>query len=135
MIYVLDGQGGGVGRSLIERLKTRVPQEKITAVGTNSMATAAMLKAGAGIGATGENSVVYCCGQAGKEDVIVGPLGIVLANSMLGEITPAMAAAVSQSLAHKILIPVSRCRASVAGVAEKPLTQYIDEAVQLIQER
>lgn len=133
-VYVFDGQGGGVGRGFIERLKATLPECNLVAVGSNAMATAAMLKSGANAGATGENSVVWCCKQAQAGDVIIGPLGIVLANSMLGEFTPVMTAAVSESRAHKILIPVSRCRATVAGVTEKTLSQYLDDAVLSVQD-
>ncbi len=132
-VYVFDGQGGGIGRALIERLRNTFPNSQIIAVGSNSMATAAMLKGGANTGATGENAVVYCCQQAQPTDVIAGPLGIVLANAMLGEFSPVMARAVAESRAYKILIPVSRCRASVAGVTEKPLSQYLEDAVELIR--
>lgn len=129
-IVIIDGQGGGFGRALIEKLCQRRPTDCcIVAVGTNAMATAAMLKAGADMGATGENPVLA---NSATADVIAGPMGIVLANSMLGEVTPAMAAAVASSPARRVLIPVTKCSTFVAGVVEKPLTQYIEDAAAMI---
>ena len=101
-ILVIDGQGGGLGRQLVAAVKKAVPQAVVTAIGTNSAATSAMLKAGADRAATGENAVVVGCRRA---DVILGPIGIVMADALLGEITPAMAQAVAQSDARRILIP------------------------------
>ena len=101
-ILVIDGQGGGIGRQVVQAVKAAFPEADVTAVGTNSTAAAAMLKAGANRAATGENSVKVCCRSA---DVIIGPVAIVIADSLLGEITPAMAAAVGQSAAARILIP------------------------------
>lgn len=132
-IYIIDGQGGGIGRSLIEGIKQEAIHAEVVALGSNAMATASMLKAGANAGATGENAILYCCGRARERDVIIGPMGIILANSMLGEFSAAMAAAVSQSSAHKILLPVSRCHATIAGVAEKTLAQYIDDAIIILK--
>ncbi|WP_195984477.1 DUF3842 family protein [Clostridium sp. D33t1_170424_F3] len=129
-ILVIDGQGGGIGKCLIEKLRQAMPQAQIVAVGTNSLATSAMLKAGASVGATGENPAVF---NAKSADVIAGPIGIIMANAMWGEITPAMAAAVSGSPAQKVLIPIEKCRIHVAGNVEKPLTKYIEEAVAAIQ--
>lgn len=126
-ILVIDGQGGKMGAALTEQILRSVPQAELVAVGTNSMATAAMLRAGAPAAATGENPVVVNSAWA---DVIVGPIGIIAANALLGEITPKMAAAVSESSAKKVLIPVSRCAVSVVGVQEKPLAEYVREAVQ-----
>lgn len=134
-IYVLDGQGGGIGRSLIEKMKAELAGVRVIAVGSNAMATSAMLKGGADAGATGENAVVYCCKQALEDDIITGPIGIVMANAMLGEFTPDMARAVSESRAHKVLVPVSRCRATVAGVTEKPLSAYVEDAVAAVKKR
>lgn len=129
-IVIIDGQGGGFGKALIEKLCQQRPDNcRIIAVGTNSMATAAMMKAGADVGATGENPVVV---NSATADIIAGPMGIVLANSMLGEFTPAMAAAVAGSSAQRVLIPVTKCSTFVAGVVEKPLTQYIGDAATLI---
>lgn len=121
-IVIIDGQGGKMGAALTSQLKANVKNAEIIAVGTNSTATAAMLKAGADAGATGENPVAVCCADA---DIIAGPMGIITANALLGEITPKMAAAVSESRAHKLLIPVSRCSVTVVGTAELPLGEYV----------
>lgn len=112
-ILVIDGQGGGIGRQLISSLKAARPIDTLIAVGTNSAATSAMLKAGADDAATGENAVIVNCRNA---DVIVGPVGIAIADSLMGEITPAMAKAVGQSRAKRILIPLNRCNTWIAGV-------------------
>jgi len=127
-IVVIDGQGGRMGSALVAALRDAVPQAELIAIGTNAMATAAMLKAGAHAGATGENPVMVAARTA---DVIVGPLGIVLANAMLGEITPAMAVAVGESAAEKVLLPATRC-ATVVGVESAPLGDYVREAVRHI---
>jgi len=126
-IMIFDGQGGGLGRALVERVRQELPEAELIAVGTNALATAAMHKAGAAACATGENAVIYNCGQA---DVIIGALGIGFANSMHGEISPAMARAVSESRAAKLLIPVSKCAVSVMGTAEKGMAAYISEAME-----
>ena len=129
-IVVIDGQGGGIGKNLVERLRAELPETQIVAVGANSIATSAMLKAGANVGATGENAVQYNVRTA---DVVAGPIGILVANAMWGEITPAMAAAVSASPAQKVLSPVEQCRVHVAGVVEKALSRYIEDAVEVIR--
>ena len=129
-ITIIDGQGGGFGRSLIEALRKNGIENEIIAVGTNSLATSAMLRAGANAGATGENAVLV---NAARADIIAGPIGLVLANSMLGECSPAMASAIAQSRAKKVLIPVNTCGALVAGLPEKPLAAYIADAVLLIE--
>ena len=129
-IVVIDGQGGRLGKLLVEGVKARLPKAEVWALGTNSIATSTMLRAGAQEGATGENPVIYNTKSA---DVIIGPIGIVLANSLLGEITPAMAAAVAQSDAQKILIPMNRCKSAIAGVSEAPLAEYIELAANLLQ--
>ncbi len=126
-IVILDGQGGRLGRMLVEQLKISLPQAEITALGTNSIATAAMLKAGADAGATGENPVLVACRNA---QLIIGPLGIVIADSLLGEITPEMAKAVGQSPAHKILIPINRCNNTVVGIGNLSYTDYVRLAVE-----
>ena len=100
-ILVIDGQGGRLGKQLIESINRTFPQAEITAVGTNSIATAAMLRAGAAQGATGENPVVVASKQA---DIIVGPIGIVIADSLLGEVTAAMANAVARSSAARVFL-------------------------------
>lgn len=128
-VLIIDGQGGRIGRSLAEKLLSKNCPCRLLAVGTNSMATAAMLKAGIQDAATGENPVCVCADEA---DIITGPLGILAANSLMGEITPRMAAAVSESKAVKILVPVTRCRVRVAGVSELPVTAYIDQATETI---
>ena len=127
-IIVIDGQGGRIGKTVIEQIREAKIDCTITALGTNSLATSAMIKAGADNGATGENPVVVGCRNA---DIIIGPIGIIAADSMLGEITPKMAEAVGRSDARKILIPVNKCF-EVAGVREMSLSQYVSEAVSLI---
>ena len=128
-ILVIDGQGGRLGAQLIKEIRTRLPQSRIMAVGTNSVATAAMLKAGAEESATGENPVVVACRKA---DVIVGPVGIVIADAMLGEITEKMACAVARSASKRILIPMNRCDHIIAGVGEQSLSALIADAVDKI---
>ena len=130
-ILVIDGQGGRMGKSVIEQLKKKWPDLAITAIGTNSLATSAMLKAGASAAATGENPILV---NSRTADIIIGPIGIVMANSLLGEITPAMAEAVSSSPAFKILIPVNRCCHFIVGCGEQSLTAYISEVVDKIDE-
>lgn len=128
-VVVIDGQGGGMGRSLVEAIGKKCPSLEIIAVGTNSAATANMIK-GSGInGATGENAVVY---NSGRADIIVGPMGIILANAMYGEITPKMAEAITSSEARLILIPMNKCHATVVGVVDKKWPEYIEEAVDAI---
>ncbi|MEE0707442.1 MAG: DUF3842 family protein [Gemmiger sp.] len=129
LILVLDGQGGGMGVQLIKMLASQLPQDcDLLAVGTNVMATSAMLKAGAPHGATGENAVVY---NAARADLILGPIGMILANGILGEVSPAMAAAVSAASAEKILIPSSHCGVQIAGTQDCPLETYLQSAVTL----
>lgn len=129
MILVIDGQGGGIGRSLVELLKTAYPQEEIGVVGANAIATANMVKAGPSFAVTGENGVIY---NSSLADVIVGPIGIALANAMHGEITPAMAMAVSSSRAKLVLVPMNHCHAYICGIEEKRITDYLTEAVTII---
>lgn len=129
-VLIIDGQGGGVGRLLVERIAGQFPDANIIACGTNSMATANMLKGAKISGATGENAVVY---NAGRADIIVGPVGIVMANAMLGEITPGMAAAVTGSSAGIILIPMNRCQTRIAGVQEKKISEYVDEVIEIMK--
>ena len=128
-VLVIDGQGGGLGRQLVAGIKNIDGIETI-AVGTNSLATSAMLKAGASKAATGENAVIVACRKA---DVIMGAIGIVAADSMLGEITPAMATAISRSEAIKILIPMNKCDIIISGVESKSMASYVDEAVKQIE--
>lgn len=125
-ILIIDAQGGGVGRQLVTAIKKEIPGLSLTAVGTNSIATAAMLKAGADQGATGENAIVVC---AEKADIIIGPVGIVIANSLLGEITPVMATAIGKSRAKRLLIPINHCDNIVIGIADLNLGKLIQQTV------
>ena len=129
-VLVIDGQGGGLGRQLTAALAAGCPDIELTAVGTNSIAASAMLKAGAHRAATGENAVVVNCRHA---DVIVGPIGIVIADALLGEITPAMAAAVCQSGAKRVLVPINHCENYVVGVPEQPVSQLVSAAAQKVK--
>ncbi|MBQ7519305.1 MAG: DUF3842 family protein [Clostridia bacterium] len=126
-VVVIDAQGGGVGRMLVEQLKRALPRQPLLAVGANALATSAMLKAGADQAATGENAVRVAAADA---DLILAPIGLVLADAMLGEVTALMAAAVGGSRAHKILIPSGRCGVTVAGVERQSLSELIALAVQ-----
>lgn len=130
-ILIIDGQGGMLGKQMVEAVKRLQADGEIIAVGTNSIATANMLKAGADRGATGENAVIVAARSA---DVIVGPIGIVIADSLLGEITPKMAVALGQSGAAKILIPVNKCNNIVIGASDKSTSELIEEAIKKIQE-
>ena len=130
-VLVIDGQGGGLGRQLVSALAAACPEAELTAVGTNSLAANAMLKAGASRAATGENAVVVNCRHA---DVIVGPIGIVIADALLGEITPAMAAAVCQSGAKRVLVPINHCENYVVGVPDQPVSQLVAAAAQKVKE-
>lgn len=125
-ILVIDAQGGGIGKQVVSAIKKRYPEQRIMAVGTNSAATSAMLKAGADNAATGENAVIVC---SRKADVIIGPIGIVIADALYGEITAAMAVAVGQSSARRILIPVNHCENFVVGVSEIATGALIEKAV------
>jgi len=130
-VAVIDGQSGRIGQLFVERVtKAKLPCELI-AIGTNAIATSAMLKAGAGAGATGENPVIVACRTA---DVIVGPIGILAADAMLGEITPAMAAAVGRSGAKKLLLPVNLCNHIVVGTQSLSLSATLDEAVEILRQ-
>ncbi len=130
-VLVIDGQGGGLGRQLVSALAEACPEAELTAVGTNSLAANAMLKAGASRAATGENAVVVNCRHA---DVIVGPIGIVIADALLGEITPAMAAAVCQSGAKRVLVPINHCENYVVGVPDQPVSQLVAAAARKVKE-
>ena len=135
-IVVIDGQGGGIGRQLVGRLRERFPDAAITAVGANCSATNAMLKAGATSGATGENAVLVACRSAG---VIVGPVGIVIADALGGEVTPAMATAVAQSPAKRVLLPFNHCDNVIVGVGDYNITRLVqcavDEVAKLAEQR
>lgn len=128
-IMIVDGQGGGVGRSLVEAMRERYADAELIAVGTNAAATSNMMKGGTAVGATGENAVVY---NSARVDYIVGPVGIIMANAMLGEITPRMAEAIASADVPVLLIPMSRCNAQVMGVENRKLGDYIKEAVDKI---
>lgn len=125
-ILIIDGQGGKLGRQLVEAVLKAHPEATLTAVGTNSLATETMMKGGARRIATGENAVIV---GARRADVILGPIGIVLADALLGEISPAMAVAVGQSRAVKILVPLNRCETLVAGVNEPGASALIADAL------
>ena len=129
-VVVIDGQSGRMGQLFIERAKSASLPCQIMAVGINAIATSAMLKAGADNGATGENPVLVACRTA---DIIVGPIGILAADSLMGEISPAMAVAVGQSPARKLLLPVNQCNNIVAGVPNLSLGKLMDEAVELLK--
>ncbi|MDL2215739.1 DUF3842 family protein [Ruminococcaceae bacterium OttesenSCG-928-N02] len=128
-ILVIDGQGGKMGKALVEQLREACPQATLTAVGTNSIATSVMLQAGAQQGATGENPVMV---NAMLARYIVGPIGILTPNALLGEITPAMAAAVGASGAKKVLIPANQCGVHVVGTKKATLKEYVRQAVEYI---
>lgn len=121
-IVIIDGQGGRMGKAVIEKLHELYPELETYAIGTNSIATSSMMKAGASYGATGENPAIV---NAQDADIIIGPIGIVMANALLGEITPAMAAAIGASSAYKILIPVNRCNHFIVGCQNSTLSEYI----------
>ena len=125
-IVIIDGQGGRIGCMLISGIKEKLPAQEITAVGSNTIATTAMLKAGADHGATGENPVIYNSSYA---EIIAGPIGLLAANSLYGEITPKMALAIGESRAKKILIPIGKCNLYVAGTVEMSFPDYISQAV------
>lgn len=131
-VLVIDGQGGKIGKLLVEEIKKNIPKVNIIAVGTNSIATSSMIKGGAEQAATGENPVITACRYV---DAIIGPIGIVIADSLLGEITPAMAVAVGQSRAAKILIPVNRCDKLVVGTRGMSAVEMIAEAIEMLKER
>lgn len=129
-ILIIDAQGGGIGRQLVSAIKENFPKYNVTAVGTNSAATTAMLKAGANRVATGENSVIVA---SRKADVIIGPIGIVIADSMMGEITPKMAVAVGQSDAKKIVIPFNHCENFVVGVEDFSIGEMIQKVIEQLK--
>jgi NAD(P)-dependent dehydrogenase (short-subunit alcohol dehydrogenase family) len=130
-IAVIDGQGGGIGKAIVEKLKaSNLPGVTILALGTNSAATLQMKKAGADEGATGENAIIY---NMDNVDVIMGVIAVLNANAMLGELSPKMAAAIGSSKASKVLIPVNRCGIHVVGLKAMNLAAYIDEAVETVK--
>lgn len=131
VLMVMDGQGGGIGRVIIKKLRDAFGEEvEILALGTNSVATSQMMKAGANRGATGENAIIT---MAPKVDIIIGPLAIIMAHSMLGEVTSPMSQAISSSNALKILIPLTQESATIVGVSDEPLPHLIDQAIEIIR--
>jgi len=129
---VMDGQGGGIGSAIIKGIREAISDElEIFALGTNSIATSRMMKAGANRGATGENAIVRTCG---KVDVIIGPLAILMSHSMMGEVTPRMSEAVCSSEAKKILIPLTQERVDIVGISGEPLPHLVNRAVKIIKE-
>ncbi|MCD8293841.1 MAG: DUF3842 family protein [Clostridia bacterium] len=125
-ILIIDAQGGGMGRQLVAAVKQAFPEDEITAVGTNSVATTAMLKAGADHAATGENAVMVGCRKA---DIIIGPVGIVIADALYGEITPAIALSIGQSNARRILVPTNLCGNIIVGVQDYSLSHLVAEVM------
>jgi len=132
IVMVMDGQGGGIGSAIIKGIREAISDElEIFALGTNSIATSRMMKAGANRGATGENAIVRTCG---KVDVIIGPLAILMSHSMMGEVTPRMSEAVCSSEAKKILIPLTQERVDIVGISGEPLPHLVNRAVKIIKE-
>ena len=130
-IIVIDGQGGNIGKQLVKSIRESFPEVYIRAIGTNSTATSNMLKGGADEGATGENAVVVGSKTA---DLIVGPIGIIVPDALLGEVTPLMAKAVSESSAKKLLIPLNRCDVLVAGTDNKSTGELLEDAIRKIRD-
>ena len=131
LVAIVDGQGGGMGRALAEAVKKNFPDLRVRALGTNALATAAMLKGGADEGATGENAVVF---GAGRAHILLGPVGALAANGLLGEVTPRMAEAIGASSAVKILLPSQRCSIRLAVGTGQPMQYYLDDAMRLLDE-
>jgi hypothetical protein len=128
---VMDGQGGGIGRAIIRKLRDAFGEDmQILALGTNSLATSQMMKAGANRGATGENAIVRTAIEA---DIIIGPLGIIIANAMMGEVTPDMSKAIGSSKALKVLIPLTQERVEIMGLSGEPLPHLIDKVIEIIK--
>ncbi len=131
-IAVVDGQGGGMGKHIMDKLRRELPEEiEFLALGTNALATSVMLRAGANEGATGENAVIY---NADKVDLIVGPISIMFPHAMSGELTPAMAEAIAGSQAPKVLLPLTRAGVNIVGIKPEPLPHLIDELVTRVKE-
>ncbi len=129
-ILIVDGQGGKIGRALAEAVLRELPEAHLSVIGTNAIATSNMLRSGVKDAATGENPVIV---TAPKADVIIGPIGIVIADSLMGEVTPKMALAVGQSRAKKILIPLNRCDNMVVGVEDIPLAEMIRRVIGMLR--
>lgn len=132
-ILVIDCQGGGIGKALISKIKEELKEAEVIAVGTNAMATSTMLKSNPNAAATGENAIIYNAGKLTETDFILGPIGIIAANSMYGEVSPAIAHAVSASEATSLLIPVARCKVHVAGTQNMSLENYISDIIQRLK--
>ena len=130
-ILLIDGQGGKIGKELTESILEKYPEVDLVTVGTNTIATSNMIKGGSKSAATGENAVIV---GARTADLIVGPIGIVIADSLLGEITPAMALAVAQSSATKILIPMSKCNNMIAGIKSQSMSDLLSDVLSKISE-
>ena len=129
-VVIIDGQGGRIGQAIVEAIIKKKLNCELIAIGTNSIAPSAMIKGGAKQGATGENPIIVACRDA---DVIIGPIGIISADSLLGEITPAMAVAVGQSKAMKLLLPVSHCNNQVIGVRQMTVNEIVSETVEFLK--
>ena len=130
-IAVIDGQGGGIGKATVERIRQVFGNEiEILGLGTNALAASIMMKAGANECASGENAVCY---NAGRVDVIIGSIGIIAANSMTGELSPGMAAAIASSQAIKLLIPLNHYNIKIIGTRNEPLPHMIDEAMETLR--
>ncbi|MBQ1347726.1 MAG: DUF3842 family protein [Erysipelotrichaceae bacterium] len=129
-IIVIDGQGGNIGKQLVKNIRDEFPDVYIRAIGTNSTATANMLKGGANEAATGENALIVACRDA---DLIIGPIGIAVADSLLGEVSARMAAAVGQSSAKKILIPLNKCDILIPGLRDKSTSEVLADALNMIR--
>lgn len=131
-IIVIDGQGGRIGKMIVEAIKDLTINHELIVIGTNSIATATMIKAGASKAATGENPVIV---NSRNADLIIGPIGIVVADAMLGEVTEKMALAIASSPAKKILVPISKCNQIVVGVQELSLNEYIELVKEEVKKR
>lgn len=130
-VVVIDGQGGGLGRSIVEAIKSSDLDLTVIGVGTNSIATNSLRKGGADIIATGENAIIY---NAKNAKIIIGPIGLAFTNSMYGEISPNMAKAVNESEAKKYFLPISKCSSTVIGIVKKPMNEYIEELIGELKE-
>ena len=129
-IAVIDGQGGGIGKAIVDGIKKHIPEAEVLALGTNSMATGQMLRAGADEGATGENAIVH---NVADVDIIVGVIAILNANALMGELSPKMAEAIGSSNANKVLLPINRCGINVVSVEDVSLGTHIDNAIDIIK--